>query len=91
MAPDSQSIASFEVLESVSSTEKAPQSDSRSMVSRMKKVYDDLHAHLYICMFLRFGAQNLSSSSLSPIYRKKTPRTIPNLASLPIFAMNEGE
>ena len=91
MPPDIQSIASFEALWSVPSTEKTPQNDSRSMVSRMKKVYDDLHAHLYICMFLRFGAQNLSSSSLSPIYREKTPIMIPNLASLLIVSMNEGE
>lgn len=91
MTPDSQSIASCDVLKSVPKIEKIPQNVRSSKVSRMKNVYEELHAHLYICMFFRLGAQILSSSFLIARNRIKTPHVIPNLASPPMDSRNDGE
>ena len=49
MTPDSQSIASLEEFASTFITDNMPQRDMRRIVSRVKKMYDDLQAHLYIC------------------------------------------
>lgn len=91
MALDNQRIASFEELKSIPEIENIPQNVSRRIVSRMKKVYDELHAHLYICMFLLLGAQTLSSSFLTARNRAKIPNVMPNPASLLTDSMNEGE
>jgi hypothetical protein len=48
MPPDSQSIASFELLGSALNTDNMPQSERRRIVSRIKKVYAEMQAHLYI-------------------------------------------
>ena len=91
MTADSQSIASLAISASVLNVVKIPQRVNDRMVSRMKKVYEDSLAHLYVCMFLLFGVQDFSSNLL--IIKKviNTPNVIPNLASSPSASINEGE
>ena len=91
MPPDSQSIASFEIFGSASTVDKTPQRDRRRIVSRMKKVYAERQAHLYIWAFLLLGRKILSRRTRRIMYRIKMPKVIPNRASSPIPLINDGE